>query len=421
MDSIRAGVITVTGLSDVAAIGDLVSFKDGGGGEVIELGDPGVSVLAEAGPEGMVRGDPVRHLGAAGIAPTANWVGRILDPFGRPLDGRPLLRGPTLWPLVPPHGNPADRRGMGARLPTGQALFDTLLPIARGQRIGLFAGPGVGKSTLLGRMANGIEADVVIVALIGERGREVRDFTDKILGPAGLAKSIVVAATADQSPLLRRRCAYTAMTLAEYYRDQGQHVLLLADSVTRFADAHREIALAAGEAGSLGGYPASAAQRIMALAERAGPGTATSNDITAIFTVLVAGGDMDGPVADILRGVLDGHVVLDRGIAERGRFPAVDILRSVSRALPGVATDDELGLIADARRMLAVQEDAALMVQAGLYQSGTDAELDRALDVVPRLEAFVQTRAQGGIAASFSELSRALAPPSDDVDPLASE
>ncbi|MEL6642535.1 MAG: FliI/YscN family ATPase [Pseudomonadota bacterium] len=417
--SIAAGKIQVTGLTDVAAMGELVAFEDGSYGEVIEIGEAHVTVLSEAAPDGMVRGSAVRHLGPAGIAPDAAWVGRIVDPFGRPLDGRPLLRGPDMRPLIPPHGNPADRRGLGSRLATGQTLFDTLLPIARGQRIGLFAGPGVGKSTLLGRLATGIEADVVIVALIGERGRELREFTDKILGAAGLEKSIVVAATADQSPLLRRRCAYTAMTLAEHFRDAGSHVLLLADSVTRFADAHREIALAAGEAAGLGGYPASVAQRIMALAERAGPGTDTCNDITAIFTVLVSGEDMDGPLADILRGVLDGHVILDRAIAERGRFPAVDILRSVSRALPGVATADEVAMISDARRMLAVHEDAALMVQAGLYQPGSDADIDRALEIVPRLEAFVQARAPGGISESFSELAGALVP--DDAGVPGSE
>ncbi|MEL6798261.1 MAG: FliI/YscN family ATPase [Pseudomonadota bacterium] len=408
--SVGAGVIRVTGLGDIAAMGDLVGFPGGAQGEVIEVGEDALSVLAEAGTEGMARDDRVRHLGAADLAPDPSWTGRIIDPFGRPLDGRPLLKGADVQPLMPPPQNPADRRGLGARLPTGLALFDTLLPIVRGQRLGLFAGPGVGKSTLLARLAMGIEADLVIVAMIGERGRELREFTDRILGPEGMKRSIVVAATADQSPLLRRRCAYSAMALAEYFRDRGRNVLLIADSVTRFADAHREIALAAGEQGGLGGYPPSVAQRIMALAERAGPGTMESADITALFTVLVAGGDMDGPVADVLRGVLDGHVILDRAIAERGRYPAVDILRSVSRALPDAATEEERALIAEARRMLGVHDQASLMVQAGLYQAGSDPDIDRALDVVPRLERFVTERSPGTVGESFEVLRAALMP-----------
>ena len=214
-------------------------------------------------------------------------------------------------------------------------------PIARGQRIGVFAGSGIGKSSLLADLARGIEADIVVYALIGERGRELRDFVDNVLGPEGMARAVVIAATSDQAPLIKRRAAWMAMAVAEVFRDQGKHVLLLLDSLTRFAEAHREIALTAGEAPTLRGFPPSTANLIAALCERAGPGPFGKGDITAVFSVLVAASDMDEPIADITRGVLDGHVVLDRGIAERGRFPAIDVRRSVSRSLPGIATEEE--------------------------------------------------------------------------------
>jgi flagellum-specific ATP synthase len=218
-----------------------------------------------------------------------------------------------------------------------------------------------------------------------------------------------MAATSDQSPLLRRRCALSAMTVAEHFRDQGLHVLLLVDSVTRFAEAHREIALAAGESASLRGYPPSLQQAIMAMAERAGPGADGQGDITAIFSVLVAGSDMDEPVADILRGVLDGHAVLDRRIAERGRFPALDVLRSVSRALPEAASPEENRMIADARDLLGVWDRVEMMVQAGLYQKGTDPAVDRALRIWPLLDRLIGDDAPGGVAQSFRQLQACLA------------
>ena len=285
--------------------------------------------------------------------------------------------------------------------------------------MGLFAGSGVGKSSLLGTLARGIDAEVVVLALIGERGREVREFCEEVIGPA-MQRTVVVAATSDQSPLMRRRCAWSAMAVAEHFRDRGRSVLLLADSITRFAEAHREIALAAGEAPSLRGHPPSLSQMIMSLAERAGPGVGQAGDITAIFTVLVAGSDMNEPVADILRGVLDGHVVLDRAIAERGRFPAIDLLRSVSRSLPAAATDGENDLIRKARRLLGAYARAELMIQSGLYVAGSDAEVDEAVRVWPRLDAFLAENAPGGVGQSFSRLAEILdpKPPVGAVMPL---
>ena len=320
-----------------------------------------------------------------------------------------MRRGPVLRPLRTEAPAAASRRRLGARLSTGVAVFDTLLPLVRGQRIGLFAGSGVGKSSLLAKFARGVDADVVVIALIGERGRELREFTERVLGPQGMARSVVITATSDQSALTRRRCAWAAMAVAEHFRDQGLHVLFLADSVTRFAEAHREVALAAGEPAALRGYPPSLTQAIMALRERAGPGPEGAGDITAVFSVLVAGSDMDEPVADILRGVLDGHVVMDRKIAERGRYPAIDLLRSVSRSLPEAADATENLQIAEARRLLGAWDRAELMIQAGLYANGSDPVVDAAIRVFPALDAFLGEDApEGGIPASFARLGAIL-------------
>ena len=413
IEAIGAGRITVGGLGPRAALGDRVEFPGHRralvAGEIIELDGGCARILPEGTMEGLRVGDDAVLDGPSTIAPDDSWIGRVIDPSGAPLDGRPIWRGRCQRALVPEPVNPTGRRPLGARLDTGLAVFDTMLPVVRGQRIGLFAGSGVGKSTLLARLAHGVEADVVVVALIGERGREVGEFVNRVLGPEGMRRAVVVAATADRSPLVRRRCAYAAMAVAEHFRDAGKHVLLLADSVTRFADAHREIALAAGEGASMRGFPPSMPGRVMALCERAGPGSGGASDITAIFTVLVAGSDMEEPVADTLRGVLDGHVVLDRAIAERGRFPAVNVSRSVSRSLPDCAASGENALIGEARAILGAYERSELMIQAGLYAAGSDPALDRAVEAWPRLDRFFSGRSRD-CAEAFSMLAEALAP-----------
>lgn len=401
--------LRVTGLSDVAALGDSVDFGPFRG-EVVRLDPASVTLLPDAPTEGLAIGDVVAHVGPSVLSPTAGWIGRIIDPDGHPLDGRPLLAGLSPRPLRAAPPPAATRRPLGARLATGWAVFDTLLPLVEGQRIGLFAGSGVGKSTLLASFARQVQADVVVLSLVGERGRELRAFAETGLGPDGLSRSVIVAATSDQSPLIRRRCPLAAMTIAEHFRDQGAHVLFLCDSITRFAEAHREVAVAAGEQASLRGWPPSLSAAIMALAERAGPGRTGTGDITAIFSVLVAGSDMEEPVADILRGVLDGHVVLDRAIAERGRFPAVDLLRSVSRSLPDCATPSENALISEARRLLSSWDRAELMVQSGLYVAGSDALTDRAIRLQPALDAFLSAPAEmRDTAPSFARLQTILA------------
>ena len=410
---VARGALRVVGLSQLAALGDRVRIagrRGATGGEILRIAEGEVIVLPDDAPEGLAIGDGVELCGNAGIAPHTGWIGRVVDPFGHPLDGRPLCRGAVERPLRANPPAAAHRRRLGARLSTGVAVFDTLLPLVRGQRIGLFAGSGVGKSSLLAKFARGVAADVVVIALIGERGRELREFTEHVLGPKGMARSVVVTATSDQSPLIRRRCAWAAMAVAEHFRDEGLQVLLLADSITRFAEAHREVALAAGEESSLRGYPPSTAHTIMALAERAGPGPENAGDITAVFTVLVAGSDMEEPVADILRGVLDGHVVMDRRIAERGRYPAIDLLRSVSRSLPAAATPEENTLIARARSLLGSWDRAELMIQAGLYARGSDPAVDAAIRVWPALDAFLAEDAMDGIEGSFGRLAACLSP-----------
>ncbi|WP_290687559.1 MULTISPECIES: FliI/YscN family ATPase [unclassified Haematobacter] len=408
--SVSGALIGVGGLPRRAALGDRVEFPRAGlAGEIVSLTQEGAGVLPEKRPEGLAVGDLALWEQGSGIAPDESWIGRLVDASGKPLDGRPLGSGVRARDYAAAPPDAALRRPLGTRMETGLSVFNTLLPLVRGQRIGLFAGSGVGKSTLLAALARHVAADVVVVGLVGERGREVREFVDHVLGPDGMARAVVVAATSDQSPLLRRRAAWTAMAVAEHFRDAGKQVLLLMDSVTRYAEAHREIALASGEPPSLRGFPPSTSQMITALAERAGPGPKGAGDITAIFSVLVAGSDMEEPVADILRGVLDGHVVMDRSIAERGRFPAIDLLRSVSRSLPAAASAEENLLIGEARRLLGAYDRAEMMIQAGLYVPGSDPLVDRAIAVWPALDAFLAERAEDGTAASFARLAAILA------------
>ncbi len=406
------GVMMVGGLETEAALGDHVRLETRTGvlrGEIVNISEHGTAVLPDGSGEGVRIGDPVVLTGAPSIAPSDHWIGRIIDPYGQSLDGRSLGRGLIERPLRAAPPPATRRRSLGPRLATGLAVFDTLLPLVRGQRIGIFSGSGVGKSTLLGNLTKGVESDVVVIALIGERGREVREFVEDTLGPEGMKRAIVVAATSDQPPLTRRRALWTAMAIAEHFRDQGQQVLFLADSITRFAEAHREVALASGETSSLRGFPPSVAHMIMALAERAGPGdVTTTGDITAILTVLVAGSDMDEPIADILRGVLDGHIVLDRQIAERGRYPAIDLLRSISRSLPAAATAPQNDLIRLARQRLGAYDRAEIMIQSGLYAAGSDSEIDAAIQVFPQLDAFLSEGSPDGPLAAFARLADCL-------------
>ncbi len=393
-------VARIAGLGAFAALGDGVSIERPGAapvaGEIVAVGRGAVTAMLMAPGEGVGAGARAVLRAVGRPRPSDGWLGHAVDAFGRLPDGRPAPEGaePAALRAAPP---PAQRRrGLGPRLATGLAATDTLLPIARGQRIGLFAGSGVGKSMLLGALAKGVAADVVVVGLIGERGREVGEFLRDRLGPEGLARAVVIAATSDQNALVKRRAALLTLAVAEHFRDRGRHVLCLLDSLTRFAEAHREIALAAGEAPALRAYPPSTAAELAALCERAGPGAEGPGDITAVFSVLVAGSDMEEPVADMVRGVLDGHVVLERAIAERGRFPAIDLARSVSRSAPAVWSAEEAALAAHARRLVAAYEEAEPMIQAGLYAPGGDPVLDDAVRLHPALDGFLAESCQAG-------------------------
>ena len=406
------GIFDVGGLGNRCRLGGLASIHLASGSvltaEFVHVSRAHATLLAYGNAQGVAAGDDVQLLPTPRFCPSRDWVGRIIDPDGNPLDGRPLGQGAQAYPLIAAPPPAAERRNLGERLETGLKLFNTILPIARGQRLGLFAGSGIGKSTLIGRFAQHLQAEVVVVGLVGERGRELRDFVENSLGPVGLDRSVVVVATSDQPALSKRRAAWAAMATAEYFRDQGKQVLLVIDSITRFAEAHREIALAAGEGATMRGYPPSVSQAIMSLCERAGTGSGQAGDITAVMSVLVAGSDMEEPIADIIRGTLDGHVVLDRAIAERGRFPAVNVLASVSRSLPDAASNDENALIQHARRILSQYEGSELMIRAGLYEHGTDAATDRAVAVWPKLDAMFSAPEPFGCAESFATLDACL-------------
>lgn len=419
--AISSTSVTVDGLSDVAGVGHRVSLgrSETVEGEVVTVAADVVQVMVDGDIGDLRIGEPARHLGHVELYPSDAWLGRVVDGNGAPLDGQPLVQGDRAVPVVSPPPPAVARRALGARLSTGYALFNTLMPIVRGQRLGLFSGSGVGKSSLMAAFARDVDADVIVIALVGERGREVNHFIRNVLGQKGLKRSVVVSSTSDQSPLARRRAALAAMAVAEYFRDQGRHVMLLLDSVTRLAEAHREIASSAGETMSMRGFPASLTGLLAGFCERAGPGKDGQGDITAIFTVLVSGSDMEEPVADTLRGLLDGHIVMSREIAERGRFPAVDVLQSVSRSLPDAAADEENALILEARKVLSTYEASEVMVRSGLYQIGSNPELDLAVALYPQLEAFFVAR-DDTVPASFERLKTMLTVPNEQ-DNMASK
>lgn len=412
---VAAGMLRIAGVSEVAGVGNEIVIEKQGQkihGEILSVSGDSVSALLYSASDIIRIGDVVHIEQEARIEPGDHWLGQIINyrgeiaselPPGAPLAAQGVSR-PLRAPALPAHL----RRRLGPRLATGWMVTDTLLPICRGQRLGLFAGSGVGKSTFLGSLAAGLEADRVVIALIGERSREVGDFIEVNLPAAVRHKTVVVSATASESPGAKKRAAYCAMATAEHFRDQGHSVLFLFDSITRFAEAHREVALLAGETPALNAFPPSTVRVIAELAERAGPGTGTKGDITGIFSVLVAGSDLEEPVADMIRGILDGHIILSRNIAERGRYPAIDVLRSVSRALPAAATDWENDMLRDYRRMVALYDEVAPMLRASLFEFGRDPDADRAIRLYPALDGFVSARNGAGIEAAFAALSDVL-------------
>lgn len=349
----------------------------------------------------------------AAIRPSEGWLGRVVDAFGDPIDNAgPLPLGADSRPVragpLPAH----DRDRVGARLDTGVRVINCFTALCRGQRMGIFAGSGVGKSVLMSMLAKGANADVIVIGLIGERGREVNEFIEDTLGEEGRARAVLVVATSDEPAARRRLAAYTTFAVAEHFRDQGKDVLLLLDSVTRFAMAGREIGLAAKEPPTTKGYTPSVFAELPRLLERAGPGVrGKGGSITGLFTVLVDGDDHNEPIADAVRGILDGHIVMERKIAERGRYPAINVLKSVSRLMPMCHAPEENALVTRARQLLSSYEDMAELIRIGAYRPGADTTVDEAIRRLPALEAVLsQSRDERStLEDGFATLAQALA------------
>ena len=403
--------LEIEGFRPPPAIGDRIAAGDALA-EVVAVAPDSARALPLSRTPGLRVGASLSLVGPAQLAPGPAWLGRVVDPLGAPLDGLgPVSPAAAARRVLAEPPDAGRRARLGPRIGLGVRALDLFCTLREGQRIGLFAGSGVGKSTLLAMLAGAQGFDVTVLGLVGERGRELREFVEDDLGPERLARSVVVCATSDATAPLRREAALAAMTVAESFRDAGQRVLLLLDSVTRFALACREIGLAAGEPPATRGHPPSVFAELPRLLERAGPGLeGCAGSITLVATVLVEGDDHDEPIADAVRGVLDGHVVLDRAIAERGRFPAMDVLRSLSRTVPGVLDPPQRDLALRARRILALQAEMAELVRLGAYRAGTDREVDAALAIAPRIEALL-AQAKGeatDLEDSFAALAQVL-------------
>ncbi|MCS3899095.1 flagellum-specific ATP synthase [Bradyrhizobium japonicum USDA 38] len=361
--------------------------------EVIGFSGNNAVVMPFAGLDGVRRGCKTVIANAANqVRPSSAWLGRVVNALGEPIDGKgPLPQGPAPMPYrnSPPPAH--SRKRVGAPLDLGVRAMNTFLTCCRGQRMGIFAGSGVGKSVLLSMLARNVDAAVSVIGLIGERGREVQEFLQDDLGEEGLARSVVVVATSDEPALMRRQAAYLTLAVAEYFRDEDKDVLCLMDSVTRFAMAQREIGLSAGEPPTAKGYTPTVFTELPKLLERAGPGLG-EGAITAIFTVLVDGDDHNEPIADAVRGILDGHIVMQRSIAERGRYPAINILKSVSRTMPKSADPQFWPTIQRARQVMATYADMEELIRLGAYRAGSSPEVDEAIRLHEPLEAFLRQR-----------------------------
>lgn len=404
--------VEIAGLSALAGIGQRVRIEAEGESWFAEIvgfgqgthkalvyGHPerlraGLRVVMSAPAHALLTGqaNPFEDFGTLPVNDA--WLGRVIDPLGRPIDGRGVLpAGPRPLPLRAAPPPATERARLGGRLDLGVKALNVFATAALGQRLGLFAASGIGKSTLLSMIARFAVCDVVVLALIGERGREVREFIEEHLGAEKAGRSVAVVATSDAPPLLRRDCAYAATTVAEYFRDQGRSVLLVMDSLTRFCQALREIALSSGEFPAARGFPPSVFTELPRLLERAGPGCETPGGrggyITGLYTVLVDGDDHDEPIADAVRGILDGHIVLSRRIAEAGRYPPIDVLRSLSRTMSQVTPPEEMALARRGRAVLARYAEIRRLWEMGVYEKGRNGEFDALLELGARLEAFL--------------------------------
>jgi type III secretion protein N (ATPase) len=386
MPGVRIGDVVRVSRRGESLACEVVGFS---GGEAVAMP---LGALSGVGPDDLVEATG----GPFTVRASDALLGRVVDGLGRPIDGGPSLDAGTSVSVDRDPPSALERRAVDKPIATGVRVLDGLLTLGEGQRVGLFAGSGVGKSTLLGAVARGVDADVVVVALVGERGREVSEFLEHALGEEGRKKSVVVVATSDVAALERLRAAQVATAYAEHFRDQGKRVMLLVDSVTRFARAQREVGLAAGEPPARRGYPPSVFAMLPRLLERSGQGPHGS--ITAIYTVLVEGGDMDEPIADEVRGILDGHVVLDRAIAARGRYPAVDVTVSLSRVMDAVVAPEHRDAARKLRALMGVYESKRDLVTLGAYAKGSDKELDEALAKMPKIEQFLRQSSNDAVA-----------------------
>jgi len=391
---IRVVGLTLEAIGCRAAVGSLCRVETNDGyidAEVVGFSEERLFLMPSERLTGVLPGARVipQHE-AQGVAVGMELLGRVLDGIGKPIDGKGELLTGHIQEYNHPRINPLSRKAINAPLDVGIKAINSLLTVGQGQRMGLFAGSGVGKSVLLGMMTRGTNADVVVVGLIGERGREVKEFIDEILGEEGRKRSVVIAAPADASPLMRLKGCETALTIAEYFRDQGLNVLLLMDSLTRFAQAQREIALAIGEPPATKGYPPSVFAKLPALVERAGNGNESQGSISAFFTVLTEGDDLQDPIADASRAILDGHIVLSRELADSGHFPAIDVGKSISRVMPMVTSDEHQTLARVLKQAYSLYEENRELITIGAYSRGSDPRIDKAIVIRPKLDHFLQ-------------------------------
>lgn len=409
-------VVEVTGIADRLSIGAMVILcpKDGRHIPCEAVGfREGIALVMPFGTlDGVGLGCRAEVAGyTPTVSPDESWLGRVVNALGEPLDGKgPLGEGSLPIPLrnSPPPANKRTR--IGPKLDLGVRAVNTFLATCMGQRMGIFSGSGVGKSVTISMMAKYTVADVSVIGLVGERGREVQEFIEDDLGEEGLARSVVVIATGDEPPLMRRQAAYLTMAIAEYFRARNNQVLCMIDSVTRFAMALREIGLSAGEPPTTKGYPPSMYGELARLLERAGPGVKGEGAITGLFSVLVEGDDMNEPVADAARGILDGHIVMDRSIADRGRYPAIDILKSVSRSMPECLDEHQRQVVKKARNLISTYEDMAELIRLGAYRKGSDPKVDEAIQYYDKIEAFLtqQKSEKTTIDEGFAQLAKIL-------------
>ncbi|MCK1587841.1 flagellar protein export ATPase FliI [Bradyrhizobium sp. 169] len=412
---VRGLMVEVAGPIHAMSVGARLVIETGGNRsipcEVIGFSGNNAVVMPFAGLDGVRRGCKAVIANAANqVRPCAAWLGRVVNALGEPIDGKgPLPQGPAPMPYrnSPPPAH--SRKRVGAPLDLGVRAMNTFLTCCRGQRMGIFAGSGVGKSVLLSMLARNVDAAVSVIGLIGERGREVQEFLQDDLGEEGLARSVVVVATSDEPALMRRQAAYLTLAVAESFRDEEQDVLCLMDSVTRFAMAQREIGLSAGEPPTAKGYTPTVFTELPKLLERAGPGLG-EGAITAIFTVLVDGDDHNEPIADAVRGILDGHIVMQRSIAERGRYPAINILKSISRTMPKSADPQFWPTIQKARAVMATYADMEELIRLGAYRAGSSPEVDEAIRLHEPLEAFLRQRKDenASLADGYRQLAQIL-------------